>query len=189
MRVWLASQIEDADGGHIIDSCFLGTLSCDRATGSHTRCRWSALCIYTRYRDKYSGWLFPWLFFSGSHCRCAFRKHHSCLLKGGKKINYLSIVSCYCKLLCCPSSNTDCFWPLVNLAQHCLAAVLKPDILLFLFLGFLSRSPCHCGGSCPIPLGWPHTANSGFVMRHYALCTSLYTSQGTLKCLCTSACI
>lgn len=103
-----------------------------------------------------------------------------------EKINCLGIVSCYCKLLCCQSSNIV-NWPLMNLAQHCLAAVLSQTSYCVLFFGVSLTLTLSLRRVFPGPLSWPHTTNSGSVIKHCAPCTSLYTLQGMLKCRRNSA--
>lgn len=91
--------------------------------------------------------------------------------EGGKKINRLSIVSCYCKLL---SGNTV-NWPLLNprsalfsWARHLIVFAFVLSLTLALSLQRVF----------PVPPCWPHTANSHFVMKHFSPWASLRTLQG-----------
>lgn len=176
MNEWECSspvRSEDADGVHIVDACFSGSLRAEITHLARALCAapcQSPFCIYTKINTRVG--YFP---DSARLCHVAdvrVRKHHSCHPKGGNKINRLSIVSCYCKLL---SGNTV-NWPLLNLARHCLA---EPDILLFLLLCFLSRSlALSLRRVFPVPPCWPHTANSRLVMKRFSPGASLRTSQG-----------
>lgn len=101
----------------------------------------SALCIYTKINTMV-GYLPD--FASQGHITDVHIANIILVIWRGKNINCLSIVSCYCKLLCAGAAtlSTDLSWTSLTLFS-----CVKPDIVLFLLLGFLSRSPCHCGGS------------------------------------------
>lgn len=139
-------------------------------------------CIVHFHKNKYKGWLFPWLCSSGSYYRCACCKHHSCHLKGEKN-KLPQHCNCYCKLLCCWSSTTD-NWPLMNLAQHCLAAVLSQTAYCFCFWGFSHAHPVTAEGlSSTTQL----TSHSELWLCYEALFSlHVFVYMGTLKCLRTS---
>lgn len=136
--------MEDADGGHIVDTCFeeLSAEITHLARALYATQRQSAFSIYTKINTRVG------FFLDFSSLGQLYMLQTSFLSSKGEKINCLSNVSCYCKLLCCQSSNIV-NWPLMNLSQHCLAAALSKTSYCFCFWGFLSRScsHCHSGGS------------------------------------------
>lgn len=125
---WL---MEDAAGVHIVDVCFeeqsaeIMQLAC---TLCASRCQ-SAFFIYTKINTRIG--YFPDFSSLGQLCML----QTLFLPFEGEKINCLSTVSCYCKLLCCQPSNIV-NWPLMNPARHCLAAVLSQPFLVFCLWGF-----------------------------------------------------
>lgn len=87
----------------------------------------------------------------------------------GNKINSLSIVSCYRKLLCdrLTTLSTDLLW-----TSH---ALFEPEIVLLLLFG-VSLTLALSQRVFPIPRSWPHTTNSMLGNVH-APCTSSHAVQ------------
>lgn len=141
MGVRLASHMEDADGGRIIDTCFreLWEVRSRSWLAHFVQLGAKVHCAFTRrwiQRFVISLTLLLWVTLQMYMLQTSFLSSK----RGGKKINCLNIVSCNCQLLCCQSNNTV-NWPLLNLSQHCLAAVLSQTSYCFCFWGFSHARP------------------------------------------------